>query len=141
MSPMELSPTKRVQSDEEDEEEEKVVKKYKRAPPKREPLKCQIKPFTPPSRPQENPSSEPNHKKFFSRINKDEIGDLPDELRDNSFQAKFKFGSGDEWGRYGYEKLKDTRGDGFKKQKGKLKNKAFQASGIDMYKINSIQLS
>lgn len=61
-------------------------------------------------------------------------------MKDNSFHAKFKFGAGDEWGQYGYERLKDTKGDGFKKEKGKLKTKAFQASGIDIYKINSIKL-
>lgn len=139
MSEMELSPSK-IKPEEDEEEEEVAPSKRKRTPPKRQPLKCQIKPITPPIQPQADPTSEP-HKKFFSRINKDEIGELPEELRDNSFHAKFKYGAGDEWGKYGYEKLKDTRGDGFKKQKGKLKNKAFQASGIDMFKINSIQLS
>lgn len=134
---MELdSPVK--QKDESDDEEEEKPKKGKRAPPKREPLKCQIKPVTPPLHPQEK--REGGHKQTFSRINVDEIGELPEALRDNSFHAKFKYGAGDEWGKHGYEKLKDTRGDGFKKQKGKLKCKAFQASGIDMYKINSIPL-
>ena len=61
-------------------------------------------------------------------------------MRDNTFEAKFKFGGGDEWGVYGNEKLKNERGDGFKKMKGKLKNKDFQGGTIDPYKVNSISL-
>jgi len=61
-------------------------------------------------------------------------------LRDNSFHAKFKYGAGDQWGQEGYDKLKDIKGEGFKKTKGKLKNKAFQGGPIDMYSINSIKL-
>ena len=53
--------------------------------------------------------------KFFSRINKEEIGDLKQELKDSTFEAKFKFGKGDDWGKFGHEKLKNTRGDSFKK--------------------------
>lgn len=80
-------------------------------------------------------------KKFFSRIDVNEFGELPENLKDNTFEAKFKYGAaGDEWGKYGHEKLKDTRGESFKKTKGKLKNKAFQAAGIDINKINSIRL-
>ncbi len=80
-------------------------------------------------------------KKFFSRINHDEIGPIKPELRDNSFHAKGKYGqAADEWGQQGYNKLKDTRGDSFKKTKGKLKNKAFQGTMMDINKINSIPI-
>ena len=34
-----------------------------------------------------------------------------------------------------------TRGDSFKKTKGKLKNKAFQGSGININEINSIPIA
>lgn len=63
-------------------------------------------------------------------------------LKDNSFEGKWKYGSkgGDEWGKFGYEKLKDTRGDSFKKTKGKLKNNAFQSAGININQINSIKI-
>lgn len=62
-------------------------------------------------------------------------------LQDNSFEAKFKYGKGgDEWGRYGHEKLKDTRGESFKKTKDKLKNKAYQGGNIDFNVINSIPI-
>jgi hypothetical protein len=70
------------------------------------------------------------------------VGPIRDELRDNSFNAKSRYGAaaGDEWGRFGHDKLKDTRGDSFKKTKGKLKNKAFQGSGININQINSVML-
>ena len=56
---------------------------------------------------------------------------MPEKLKDNSFEvsiivikkAKSKFGVGDEFGKLGNEKLKNTRGDSFKKEKGKLKNR------------------
>lgn len=55
--------------------------------------------------------------------------------------AKGKYGqAADDWGQFGYEKLKDTRGDSFKKQKGKLKNRAFQGNLMDFNKINSIPI-
>ena len=84
---------------------------------------------------------EKKYGKSFSRINLDEVGFIPENLRDNTFEAKFKYGKGgDEWGKFGYEKLKDTRGDSFKKTKGKLKNRAFQGANIDFNAVNSIIL-
>jgi hypothetical protein len=38
-------------------------------------------------------------------------------------KAKAKFGRGDAFGELGNEKLKFTKGDMFKKEKGKLKNR------------------
>ena len=81
------------------------------------------------------------YKKFFSRINPDDVGPIKDELRDNSFHAKGRYGqAADEWGQFGYDKLNNTRGDSFKKTKGKLKNRAFQGALGDMNKINSIPI-
>ena len=55
--------------------------------------------------------------------------------------AKERYGqAADGWGNFGFDKLKDTRGDSFKKTKGKLKNKAFQGALMDMNKINSIPI-
>lgn len=62
------------------------------------------------------------------------------ELKDNSFSAKFKYGKGDEFGVEGYKRLQNKQGKEFKKEKGKLKNKAFFAGSIDMNAINSIKL-
>jgi hypothetical protein len=71
----------------------------------------------------------------------EEVGEIRHELKDNSFQAKAKYGqAADEWGQFGYDKLKDARGDSFKKTKGKLKNRAFQGTLMDINKINSIPL-
>jgi len=63
-------------------------------------------------------------------------------LADNTFEAKFKFGKGDEYGMLGNEKLRDTRGSGFKKEKTKLKNKQFQGGGakIDTHTVSTIKL-
>ncbi len=84
---------------------------------------------------------------------------MREELKDYSFEvlkikkislnifhylpkAKFKFGTGDEFGKIGYEKLKDTRGSNFRKEKNKLKNKNFQGSGFKITTaVNSIKLS
>ena len=91
--------------------------------------------------------------KRFSYVDPSIIDEIPEEFRDNSFevnflffqincQAKFKFGQGgDEFGALGNEKLKDTRGKGFKKEKGKLKNKNFCGGGgrIDTNVVNSIK--
>lgn len=69
------------------------------------------------------------------------MGPIKEELRDNSFHSKGRYGqAADEWGQHGYERLKDTRGDSFKKTKGKLKNKAFQGALMDINKINSIPI-
>ena len=57
-----------------------------------------------------------------------------------TFKAKYKFGYGDDYGKIGNEKLKDTRGRGFKKEKTKLKNKQFQGNGQRINTaINSIK--
>jgi hypothetical protein len=68
------------------------------------------------------------------------VGHIPENRRDNTFEAKARYGAGDAWGQFGHEKLKDTRGESFKKTKGKLKNKAFQGSGINMNQINSVPI-
>ena len=65
---------------------------------------------------------------------------MKQELKDNTFEAKFKFGKGDDWGKFGHEKLKNTRGDSFKKEKGKLKNRAYQGTIIDVNARNGIPL-
>ncbi|CAD8166410.1 unnamed protein product [Paramecium pentaurelia] len=80
-------------------------------------------------------------KRFFQKCDETVYDKLPDHLRDNTFEAKKKFGEGDQYGEFGNEKLKFTRGDNFKKEKGKLKNRQFQGMGsINLNSINSIKL-
>ncbi|CAK57529.1 unnamed protein product (macronuclear) [Paramecium tetraurelia] len=80
-------------------------------------------------------------KRFFQKCDETVYEKLPDHLRDNTFEAKKKFGEGDQYGEFGNEKLKFTRGDNFKKEKGKLKNRQFQGMGsINLNSINSIKL-
>lgn len=58
-------------------------------------------------------------------------------------QAKFRFGQGgDDFGRLGNEKLKDTRGRDFKKEKAKLKNKDFHGGDfkINFNAVNSFDI-
>lgn len=47
------------------------------------------------------------------------------ELKDNTYDAKAKFGGGDAYGQYGHDRLIVTKGKDFRKEKGKLKNKMF----------------
>ncbi|CAD8115900.1 unnamed protein product [Paramecium sonneborni] len=80
-------------------------------------------------------------KRFFQKCDETVYEKLPEHLRDNTFEAKKKFGEGDQYGEFGNEKLKFTRGDNFKKEKGKLKNRQFQGMGsINLNSINSIKL-
>jgi len=79
---------------------------------------------------------------FFQKFQPSEKYELPVHLRDNTFEAKEKFGAGgDEYGKIGNEKLKDTRGRDFKKEKTKFKNKNFQGGGfeINTNRVNSIK--
>ncbi|CAD8112774.1 unnamed protein product [Paramecium sonneborni] len=80
-------------------------------------------------------------KRFFQKCDETIYEKLPEHLRDNTFEAKKKFGEGDQYGEFGNDKLKFTRGDNFKKEKGKLKNRQFQGMGsINLNSINSIKL-
>lgn len=59
-----------------------------------------------------------------------------------TLKAKYKFGTGgDDYGKIGWEKLKDTRGKNFKKEKMKLKNKNFAGGDfkINTTSVNSIK--
>jgi len=70
------------------------------------------------------PDPEPKEKKkFFQKCDESVYDKLPTHLKDNTFEAKAKFGTGDAYGEFGNEKLKNTRGENFKKEKGKLKNR------------------
>lgn len=55
---------------------------------------------------------------------------LEDKHRDATFESKARFGEeGDRFGEWANDKLKDTRGKGFKKEKTKMKNKNFHSMG------------
>jgi hypothetical protein len=79
----------------------------------------------------------------FKRIDERILEGLSEQLKDNSFNAKFMYGrSGDSFGMEGHEKLKDKAGKGFRKEKSKLKNKNFQGGKIGKigYSVNSTKL-
>ena len=78
----------------------------------------------------------------FQRIDPTIVNTLTEDLKDNSFHAKFKHGGGDYYGIEGHEKLKDQVGKGFRKEKNKLKNKNFQGGrgGKITYQVNSVKL-
>eukprot|EP00826_Nyctotherus_ovalis_P049908 TRINITY_DN6067_c0_g1_i2.p3 TRINITY_DN6067_c0_g1~~TRINITY_DN6067_c0_g1_i2.p3 ORF type:complete len:113 (-),score=38.29 TRINITY_DN6067_c0_g1_i2:103-441(-) len=80
--------------------------------------------------------------KAFQRVDVDILNKLPNELKNNSFHAKFQYGGGDDYGVQGHEKLKGKTGKGFRKEKAKLKNKNFQGGkGVKItYTVNSIKL-
>lgn len=80
----------------------------------------------------------------FQRINEDKYRNLLNETAaDNSFESKARFGlgGGDKFGEWSNSKLFDKVGKGFKKEKGKMKNRNFhaQGQGIDSG-INSVKL-
>eukprot|EP01017_Pseudomicrothorax_dubius_P006520 TRINITY_DN11874_c0_g2_i1.p1 TRINITY_DN11874_c0_g2~~TRINITY_DN11874_c0_g2_i1.p1 ORF type:complete len:245 (+),score=102.08 TRINITY_DN11874_c0_g2_i1:151-885(+) len=77
----------------------------------------------------------PPPNKPFSRVDPGIYTQLPEALRDNTFWAKARYGAGDEFGMLGHTRLKDVRGKDFKKEKTKMKNKAFQ--GGAGFKINA----
>jgi hypothetical protein len=68
----------------------------------------------------------------FQRINEDKFRDLVAKQSGEgaSFESKAKFGGeGDKFGEWSYDKLKHTRGESFKKEKGKMKNRNFHSAG------------
>lgn len=79
--------------------------------------------------------------KCFSRIKEDAAKNTKFEMMDNTFEAKKRFGAvGDAYGELASEKLIQTRGKGFRKEKTKMKNKNFHAGGSKLvYAVNSIK--
>jgi len=67
----------------------------------------------------------------FQRINEDKYNAILDPEKEGaSFESKAKFsGEGDKFGEWSYSRLKDTRGESFKKEKGKMKNRNFHSAG------------
>ena len=52
------------------------------------------------------------------------------ETEGASFESKAKFGGeGDKFGEWSYDRLRDKRGESFKKEKGKMKNRNFHSAG------------
>ena len=67
----------------------------------------------------------------FQRINEDKFNKIVNfEKEGASFESKAKFGGeGDKFGEWSYERLRDKRGESFKKEKGKMKNRNFHSAG------------
>ena len=77
----------------------------------------------------------------FERINADKYTGLTGAAKDNSYEAKALFGTtGDTYGDWSNQQLKDKVGKGFTKAKNKMKNKNFHASGggYNMHSVNSV---
>ena len=67
----------------------------------------------------------------FQRINEEKFNKIVNyEKEGASFESKAKFGGeGDKFGEWSYERLRDKRGESFKKEKGKMKNRNFHSAG------------
>ncbi len=68
----------------------------------------------------------------FQRINEDKFNAVLNQTHKEgaSFESKARFGGeGDKFGEWSYEKLRDKRGESFKKEKGKMKNRNFHSAG------------
>lgn len=85
---------------------------------------------------------------IYSRVNIDRVNDMmkgtANELLDNTFEAKAKFGEeGDIYGVWSNERLKDKKGKFFQKEKQKMKNKNFHKSGANAIsaKVNSVKFN
>jgi hypothetical protein len=73
------------------------------------------------------------------RVKIDQLGDVNLGIKDNSFATKLATGGVDEYGKFGHQRLGGERGKGFRKEKQKLKNKAFAGETI-VYRDNSLLL-
>ena len=79
----------------------------------------------------------------FQRIDESKFANLEGAAKDNSYEAKKRFGqTGDTYGDWSNMRLKDKVGKGFTKEKNKMKNKNFHASGgrFNMNAINSVPM-
>lgn len=81
------------------------------------------------------------NKPSFTRVADGRSDHLNDNLRDNTFEAKARYGrGGDVYGTRANEKLVVVKGKDFRKEKTKMKNKNFHGSGNDLtYQCNSIR--
>merc|ERR1712151_845694 len=73
------------------------------------------------------------------RVKVESMGDVYDVLKNNSFEKKLADGGIDEYGKFGHERLGGTQGKTFRKEKTKLKNRAFAGETI-VFKDNSFAL-
>ena len=68
----------------------------------------------------------------FQRINEDKFRAVVEQSKTEgaSFESKGNYGTeGDKFGEWSYERLRDKRGESFKKEKGKMKNRNFHSAG------------
>ncbi|KAL4432759.1 hypothetical protein ABPG74_011580 [Tetrahymena malaccensis] len=86
---------------------------------------------------------QPGQRKYFQKCDDRMLKYLKPEQQDFSHESKLRFGvAGDAFGDIGNEKLKETKGKGFRKAKDKLKNKNFCGGDgqINVNQINSIPI-
>ena len=119
--------------------EEKTVKKAKIVFTRRKKSDVEYEPYV---APKNQPQVTQQSFVKFSRINDDKFkSHLVGTGGDHSFESKARFGEeGDKFGEWSYSKLKDTVGKGFKKEKGKMKNRQFHSAGQAIgYGVNSVK--
>ena len=78
---------------------------------------------------------------LFKRIDSSKYTDIATHFRDNSFEAKAKFGQGgDSYGAWSNSKLHDKHGKNFIKEKNKMKKRNTHSSGaFNPTAVNSIK--
>ena len=78
----------------------------------------------------------------FARIDESKYAHLTSHEADYSYESKVRYGKGDTYGDWSNSRLKDKVGKNFTKEKNKMKNKNFHASGgrFDANTVNSILL-
>ena len=77
----------------------------------------------------------------FQRIDEDKYKHIVATSANQSFFTKAMNGEGDKFGEWSNDRLFDKRGKGFKKEKGKMKNRCFHSAGQRIGTcVNSIKL-
>ncbi|CDW72628.1 UNKNOWN [Stylonychia lemnae] len=96
--------------------------------------------YVPPIKDPKSQALQTNFK--FQRINEEKFKSMDEVAADNTFESKARFGQGggDAFGLWSNDKLKDKVGKGFKKEKGKMKNRNFHSQGQRIgYGVNSVK--
>lgn len=139
--------SKTIEEESEEEEEEETTKKSQKNKVKEEaPIKekSAADGFKPQTGYLEEEEDEDYNKGRFQYVDHSVLNGVPTFLQDNTFESKHLYGNGgDAFGQFGHERLIQTRGKGFTKEKNKLKNKQFHGGSgrINAHVTNSIKLS
>jgi len=138
--------SKTIEEESEEEEEETTKKSQKNKVKEEAPIKekSAADGFKPQTGYLEEEEEEDYNKGRFQYVDHSVLNGVPTFLQDNTFESKHLYGNGgDAFGQFGHERLIQTRGKGFTKEKNKLKNKQFHGGSgrINAHVTNSIKLS